>query len=86
MDQTVIGVFDTYDHAERAKQQLIARGFSANDVQVRAHSADLGTTGTTGTTTTTTATRDDDVGFMDSVRNFFADLFGPEQDVAGDYS
>ena len=35
MDQTVIGVFDTYDHAERAKQQLIARGFSANDVQVR---------------------------------------------------
>nr|WP_217345125.1 YsnF/AvaK domain-containing protein [Noviherbaspirillum sp. L7-7A]MBV0879349.1 YsnF/AvaK domain-containing protein [Noviherbaspirillum sp. L7-7A] len=86
MDQTVIGVFDTYDHAERAKQQLIARGFSANDVQVRAHSADLGTTGTTGTTTSTTATRDDDVGFMDGVRNFFADLFGPDQDDAGHYS
>jgi uncharacterized protein (TIGR02271 family) len=84
MDQTVIGVFDTYDHAERAKQQLVARGFSANDVQVRAHSADLGTTGTTGTTTTTT--RDEDVGFMDSVRNFFADLFGPDQDDAGHYS
>lgn len=84
MDQTVIGVFDTYDHAERAKQQLVARGFSANDVQVRAHSADLGTTGTTGTATTTT--RDEDVGFMDSVRNFFADLFGPDQDDAGHYS
>ncbi|WP_194713560.1 YsnF/AvaK domain-containing protein [Noviherbaspirillum soli] len=83
MDQTVIGVFDTYDHAERAKQQLITRGFSANDVQVRAHGADIGTTGTTGTTTTT---RDDDVGFMDSVRNFFADLFGPDQDDAGHYS
>jgi uncharacterized protein (TIGR02271 family) len=85
MDQTVIGVFDTYDHAERAKQQLIARGFSANDVQVRAHGADLGTTGTTGTTSATT-TRDDDVGFMEGVRNFFADLFGPDQDDAGHYS
>jgi len=84
MDQTVIGVFDTYDHAERAKQQLIARGFSANDVQVRAHGADLSGTGTSSTTTTTTS--DHDVGFMDSVRNFFADLFGPNEDDAGHYS
>jgi uncharacterized protein (TIGR02271 family) len=85
MDQTVIGVFDTYDHAERAKQQLIARGFSANDVQVRAHSADLaGTTGSTSTTSRTTT--DNDVGFMDSVRNFFSDLFGPDADDAGHYS
>ena len=84
MDQTVIGVFDTYDHAERAKQQLITRGFSANDVQVRAHSADLG--GTTSSTTTTTTISDHDVGFMDSVRNFFSDLFGPDADDAGHYS
>jgi len=84
MDQTVIGVFDTYDHAERAKQQLIARGFSANDVQVRAHSADLA--GTASSTTTTTTTSDHDVGFMDSVRNFFSDLFGPDADDAGHYS
>ena len=85
MDQTVIGVFDTYDHAERAKQQLIARGFSANDVQVRAHSADIA--GTTGSTNTTARTTDDnDVGFMDSVRNFFSDLFGPDADDAGHYS
>jgi uncharacterized protein (TIGR02271 family) len=86
MDQTVIGVFDTYDHAERAKQQLIARGFSANDVQVRAHSADLAGTGTDSTATTTTTTSDHDVGFMDSVRNFFSDLFGPDADDAGHYS
>jgi uncharacterized protein (TIGR02271 family) len=84
MDQTVIGVFDTYDHAERAKQQLIARGFSANDVQVRAHSADLSGTGTSTTSTATTS--DHDVGFMDSVRNFFSDLFGPDADDAGHYS
>jgi uncharacterized protein (TIGR02271 family) len=84
MDQTVIGVFDTYDHAERAKQQLIARGFSANDVQVRAHSADLSGTSTSATSTTTTS--DHDVGFMDSVRNFFSDLFGPDADDAGHYS
>ena len=89
MDQTVIGVFDTYDHAEQAKQQLITRGFSANDVQVRAHSADLGGTGTSSagtTTTTTTTTSGHDVGFMDSVRNFFSDLFGPNADDAGHYS
>nr|WP_314628516.1 YsnF/AvaK domain-containing protein [uncultured Noviherbaspirillum sp.] len=83
MDQTVIGVFDTYDHAERAQQQLIARGFSANDVQVRAHSADV--SGTRSSTATTT-TGDHDVGFMDSVRNFFSDLFGPDADDAGHYS
>jgi uncharacterized protein (TIGR02271 family) len=83
MDQTVIGVFDTYDHAERAQQQLIARGFSANDVQVRAHGADVSGT-RTGTATTTTG--DHDVGFMDSVRNFFSDLFGPDADDAGHYS
>ena len=86
MDQTVIGVFDTYDHAERAKQQLIARGFSANDVQVRAHGADLGSTSTTSSATTTTTAGAHDVGFMDSVRNFFSDLFGPDADDAGHYS
>jgi uncharacterized protein (TIGR02271 family) len=86
MDQTVIGVFDTYDHAERAKQQLIARGFSANDVQVRAHGADLAGTGSSSTATTATTTTDHDVGFMDSVRNFFSDLFGPDADDAGHYS
>lgn len=86
MDQTVIGVFDTYDHAERAKQQLIARGFPANDVQVRAHGADLSGTGTSTASTTTTTTSDHDVGFMDSVRNFFSDLFGPDADDAGHYS
>lgn len=84
MDQTVIGVFDTYDHAERAKQQLIARGFAANDVQVRAHGADL--TGSASSTRAATTTTDHDVGFMDSVRNFFADLFGPDADDAGHYS
>ena len=83
MEQTVIGVFDTYDHAERARQQLIARGFSANDVQVRAHGADLAAAGTASTTSTASHA---DVGFMDSVRNFFADLFGPDQDDAGHYS
>ena len=83
MEQTVIGVFDTYDHAERARQQLIARGFSANDVQVRAHGADLAATGTASTTSTAGHA---DVGFMDSVRIFFADLFGPDQDDAGHYS
>jgi uncharacterized protein (TIGR02271 family) len=84
MDQTVIGVFDTYDHAERAKQQLISRGFSANDVQVRAHGADLAGSGSSSTASTVTG--DHDVGFMDSVRNFFSDLFGPDADDAGHYS
>ena len=86
MDQTVIGVFDTYDHAERAKQQLISRGFSANDVQVRAHGADLAGSGSGSTASTSTVTSDHDVGFMDSVRNFFSDLFGPDADDAGHYS
>ena len=84
MDQTVIGVFDTYDHAEQAKQQLITRGFSANDVQVRSHGSDGAGTASNSTATTTTNTHD--VGFMDSVRSFFSDLFGPDADDAGHYS
>jgi stress response protein YsnF len=78
MEQTVIGVFDTYDHAEQAKQQLLTRGFSANDVQVRAY--------TDSVSTTKARTADTDTGFMDSVANFFADLFGPNQDDAGHYA
>jgi stress response protein YsnF len=82
MDQTVIGVFDTYNEAEEAKQQLITRGFSANDVQVRAHGVDRNDSGRT----TTVKTTDSDAGFMDSVANFFADLFGPDRDDAGHYA
>lgn len=82
MEQTVIGVFDSYDRAERAKQQLIKSGFSAADVQVRAHDADVAAT----ESATTTTKNENDVGFMESVSNFFADLFGPNQDDAGHYS
>ncbi|MET0962008.1 MAG: hypothetical protein ABWY05_04215 [Noviherbaspirillum sp.] len=82
MDQTVIGVFDTYDHADAARQQLIERGFAANDVQVRAHGADL----EAASAAPGARTGDADTGFMESVRNFFADLFGPDMDDAGHYA
>jgi uncharacterized protein (TIGR02271 family) len=92
MNQTVIGVFDTYNHAEQARQELITRGFSANDVQVQAHTADTAssmtgsTTSTTSTSSTSSTTTGHDVGFMESVRNFFGDLFGPDQEDTGHYS
>jgi stress response protein YsnF len=59
-----------------AEDSLVRR--AANDVQVRAH--------TDSETTTTARTADTDIGFMDSVANFFADLFGPNQDDAGHYA
>jgi uncharacterized protein (TIGR02271 family) len=76
MRQTVVGVFDSDAEAQRAAQALTTTGIDPACVHVT-HSDDttLGSTAATDTTTTHA-----DTGVFGRVRNFFADLFGPDDE------
>ncbi|MGE5524062.1 MAG: YsnF/AvaK domain-containing protein [Rhodospirillaceae bacterium] len=69
---TVIGVFDSYAHAERALNDLAAAGFSRDRVNVSANEA--------ATATTAEATRDESFG--ERIAHFFRSLFGAHDDRA----
>jgi len=75
MRQTVVGVFDSDAEAQRAAQALANTGIDPACVHVT-HGTDstLGSTAATNTTTT------QDTGVMGRVRNFFSDLFGPDDE------
>ncbi|WP_198320923.1 YsnF/AvaK domain-containing protein [Azohydromonas aeria] len=77
MRQTVVGVFDSDAEAQRAAQALSSTGIDPACVHVT-HSSDT-TLGDT-TTTTATTTHHADTGVMGRVRNFFSDLFGPDDE------
>lgn len=72
MAKTVVGLFDTWEEAEAARDRLITDGFSAGDIQLKMHPAASGEAA--------------DHGTMDAVRNFFYDLFGGEHVDAGPYA
>lgn len=75
MRQTVVGVFDRYAQAQHAAQQLRESGFGdsvfvTEDVEASAGSS----------AAATTAPERRDEGVLASVRNFFSDLFGNDDD------
>lgn len=87
--QTVVGVFDTVDEAQDARDALVDMGFDASEVRVQSNPA--AQTGETLTTTdrTITGTRQngEDEGFMASIGHFFSNLFGSDDNEhAGHYS
>ncbi|WP_235970973.1 YsnF/AvaK domain-containing protein [Azohydromonas caseinilytica] len=75
MRQTVVGVFDSDAEAQRAAQALSSTGIDPACVHVT-HGDDT-TLGSSAATTTTTT---HETGVMGRVRNFFADLFGPDDE------
>jgi stress response protein YsnF len=81
--QTVIGVFDTVDEAQRARESLVDAGFDESAVQVRSQSA---LQGRDDDVSTTSRTSNSDEGFMASIGHFFSKLFGGEQEEVGHYS
>jgi uncharacterized protein (TIGR02271 family) len=84
MSHTVVGVFNSNEEAQRARQDLLQHGFDDADVTVKAHSAD---TDTSGSTTNTSTSDNRDEGFMASVGSFFSNIFGgDESDSTGHYS
>jgi stress response protein YsnF len=88
--QTVVGVFDTVDAAQNARDALLDSGFDASEVRLQANPAAQGSdtlTTTDSTITGTSRSSTEDEGFMAGIGRFFSDLFGgDDNEHAGHYS
>lgn len=62
MERTIVAVFDTYEEAINARQDLLDTGFSPGEIDIERHET------TTGATTTG---EPEHGGFMEGLRNFF---------------
>ena len=81
MQHTLVAVFDNRSDAQNAMDELLASGFTRDNVYVS--SADLtgqGTTNLSGTTTDTTLGTTHEEGVGASIKHFFSNLFGSDQD------
>jgi stress response protein YsnF len=87
--QTVVGVFDSMDEAQEAREALLSAGFDDDQVHVQSH-ASYATEGGADTDLSDRTDRQDghreSQGFMASVGRFFSDLFGGEDEHASHYS
>ncbi len=77
--QTVVGVFDSIEDAQRAHASLLRAGFIDSSLQMQSQ-----TISQSGASTATVSTTDD--GVMASIGRFFSDLFGSDDEHAGHYS
>lgn len=77
MRQTVVGVFDSDAEAQRAAQALANTGIDPACVHVT-HGTDSAVADSS--LSSTPATTHHETGVMGRVRNFFADLFGPDDE------
>ncbi len=87
--QTVVGVFDTVNEAQEARDALVDSGFDISEVRMQSNPATQ--TGDTLTTTdrtiTGTTASHEDEGFMAGIGRFFSELFGSDDNEhAGHYS
>jgi uncharacterized protein (TIGR02271 family) len=78
MQHTLVAVFDNHASAQSALDELLASGFSRQDVRLSGGANSAGTTA--GTASTTDA--DGDTGIGNSIKNFFSDLFGDDDDAS----
>ncbi len=78
MSHTVVGLFNNRNEAQAAKQELIQKGFTAENIDVSHKAATTKTATNTATTTT-------QIEVTDSVGNFFTSLFGGDETTARNY-
>jgi len=76
MDNTVVGVYDSYAQAQNAMNELLSAGFSRSDVQL---SPDSDRTTATPGNTTSAETHESHGG--SGIGNFFRSLFGMDDDA-----
>ena len=76
MQHTLVAVFDNHADAQSAMDELLASGFSRQDVRF---SGDAGTTGL-NTGASATAASESDTGIGNSIKHFFSDLFSDDDD------
>ena len=74
MENTVVGVYDSYAQAQNAMNELLAAGFSRSDVKLQPDSQPDSNRSTSGQSTTTTADTGSSGG--SGIGNFFRSLFG----------
>jgi uncharacterized protein (TIGR02271 family) len=78
MQHTLVAVFDNRSDAQSAMDELLASGFTRDNVNVSSADLATGSSATTAASTTTTATQEEGVGA--SIKNFFESLFGTDHD------
>ena len=78
MQHTLIAVFDNHNDATNAMNELLSSGFSREDVRLSHGNEDpsIAASGTTTTATTTDAGTEPGIGT--SIKNFFSDIFGTD--------
>ncbi|TGE22862.1 YsnF/AvaK domain-containing protein [Hymenobacter metallicola] len=88
MNQTVVGIFDNIQAAQQASRQLIAAGFTQENVDISSGGTASSSTSTTGATSTTSSNYQNTSGTTaeavgdatgrtgDGISNFFSNLFG----------
>ena len=82
MAHTLAAVFDNRRDAERAREALTGAGFDGDCVRLEDSNSNIAD----ASASSGARSDDDDTGFMDSVRNFFSDLFGPHTNEHGLYT
>jgi uncharacterized protein (TIGR02271 family) len=89
MSHTVVGLFNNRNAAQAAKQELIQKGFTAENIDV-SHRAATGAdaTATQSSTRQNTKTQDSTtrIEITDSVGNFFESLFGGDETTKRNYT
>ena len=83
MQHTLVAVFDNNADARSAMDELLAAGFPREDVRMSGDTSAAGLTGSASSTTTrsaTTTSSDTDTGIGSSIKHFFSDLFGSDDD------
>src|SRR4028118_2315557 len=90
MSHTVVGLFNNRNAAQAAKQELIKKGFSAENIDVSHRaatgSADIPGTQSATTKSSTTQNSTTQIEITDSVGNFFASLFGGDEPTTRNYT
>jgi uncharacterized protein (TIGR02271 family) len=79
MQHTLVAVFDNRSDAQSAMDELLASGFTRDNVNVSSADLAAGASATTAAGTTTTAPQEEGVGA--SIKNFFESLFGTDNDA-----
>jgi uncharacterized protein (TIGR02271 family) len=85
MSYTVVGLFNNRNAAQTAKQELIQKGFTAENIDV-SHKAATQGAGSAKTQSSTTQSSTTQIEVTDSVGNFFGSLFGDDQTTASNYT
>ncbi|SFD26584.1 DUF2382 domain-containing protein [Massilia yuzhufengensis] len=77
MQHTLVAVFDNLADAQSALDELLASGFTRENVRMS------GSSGATaaGSTASSASSPDTDTGFGSGIKNFFSDLFGDDDSV-----